>query len=84
MFMFTKIGVFALITDGDFNFSMIGYNEENPNGLYKVDVTFYLINGVAYIIKAALNTVVTIFALIFFAERIQLYNGVVLEKNDTH
>ena len=84
MTIFVKIGCFGLITQGDFRYSMIGDNLDNPNMIYKVDVTFYLFNGVAYIIKASLNTIVTIFAMIFFSERIQLYDGVHLDRNDPH
>ena len=70
MFCFVKIGVLGLYADTDFKLSMLGNNEENPNGIHKVDLTLYLVNGIAYLVKAAINTLVVIFGLIFYCTRV--------------
>ena len=83
IFFFIKIGPLGLAFGGDdFKFSMIAFNEENPNEVYKTDVTFYMVQGIAYTIKAVINTIVTIFALVFYSQRIQLYDDIILPKTD--
>lgn len=42
LFVATKIGALAMMASaGNFELTMIGFNEYNPNEVYKTDVTWY-------------------------------------------
>lgn len=65
-----KTAAIGLTADTEFKLSMLGNNQENPNGLHKVDLNYYLVNGVAYIVKAILNIATIVFGLSFYCNRI--------------
>ena len=70
MFVFKKIGAVGLYAGTDFKLSMLGNSDKNPNGIYLVDTTLYFINGISYIVDAAINLVVIVFGLMFYTNRV--------------
>lgn len=71
MSFFTKIGAVGLyVNDSNFDFAMLGMAEGNPNGIYLIDVGFYMLNGFALIFSAILDIFVVCFGLTFYANRV--------------